>query len=68
MNCAIHAATAGQAGISGVDNGVHANLGYVTDHQTKFLSVREIDVHAVIVTHALPRLIPNRDRKGVGAL
>ena len=50
MDCAIHATAAAQAGIRGVDDGVHADLGDVADHQTEFLSVREIDLHAVIVS------------------
>jgi len=45
MNGAIHSTAPAQSGVSCIHDGVDAYLGDVTDHETEFLPVREINLH-----------------------
>jgi hypothetical protein len=47
MNCAIHSTASAQSGIRCIHDGVHPDLSDITDYQTEFLPVREINLHAL---------------------
>jgi hypothetical protein len=49
VNCAIHASAASETGIGGVDDSIHANPGYIADHQAELLPMGEVDLHSFIV-------------------
>ena len=49
MNRPIHSAPATQPRVRRVDNGVHRDLGDVADHQAEHLSIRQIDLHGIIL-------------------